>query len=150
MKSALSITSIKSFIGYLYKWHVARYLFVGFSTFAIDLGLLYVLHGRLKVVLPVAVTISYTVAVIYNFTLSLKWTFTNKEKKSLYLHFVQYLVLLGFNYLFTVVFVSLVGKQINYAIAKVIAAAILVLWTYPVYRFVIFKPPAKQKSEAQK
>ncbi len=132
----------KKIIHHVYNIHIARYLIVGFSTFAIDLSLLYVLHGKLRLGLPIAVSIAYTVAVIYNFTLSLKWTFSNKEKKGLHYHIAQYLVLLGFNYLFTVTFVSIVGTHINYAIAKIIAVALSIMWTYPVYRFIIFKPPA--------
>lgn len=121
--------------------HITRYLIVGFSTFALDLGLLYVLHGKLGLSLPVAVSIAYTAAVIYNFTLCLTWTFSDKEKKGLHLHLVQYLVLLVFNYTFTVVFVSILGTHINYALAKIIAAGLLVLWTYPIYRFIIFNAP---------
>ncbi len=141
MKPVAFMVPMKKLVLYLYNLHITRYLFVGFSTFAIDLGLLYVLHGQLKLSLPVAVSIAYSVAVVYNFTLSLKWTFSNKEKKSLHLHIAQYSILLGFNYLFTVSFVSIIGTHINYAMAKIIAAALLVLWTYPVYRFIIFKPP---------
>ncbi len=141
MKYVAYIERIKKILFRLYHIHFIRYLFVGFSTFSIDLGLLYILHGILKINLPIAVTIAYSVAVIYNFTLSLKWTFSNKEKKSLYLHITQYAALLAFNYLFTVTFVSIVGGYISYVIAKIIAYGLLVLWTYPIYRLIIFKPP---------
>ncbi len=140
------MTSLNKLIHRIYYTRFIRYLFVGFSTFALDLGLLYILHGRFKLALPIAVSIAYLFSVFYNFTLSLRWTFTNKEKKSLYLHLTQYLILLGFNYLFTLFFVSIVGQHINYAIAKTIAAAFQVLWTYPIYRYIIFKPPIPKNS----
>lgn len=125
-------------IGYLYRHNLVRYLFVGGSTFALDLGLLVLLHGKLNIRIGIATTISYWVSISYNFTLNLKWTFSSSEKKKFHKHILSYGILLGFNYLFTLVFVSVGSHFINYAICKVIAVAMQTVWTYPIYKYVVF------------
>ena len=124
--------------GFLYRHSFVRYVFVGGSTFIIDLGLLVVLHEHLNLPLAVATTISYWTAIAYNFTLNRSWTFSATDKKNLSKHLIFYLALLGFNYLFTVIFVSVASHHINYALAKVIAVAIQIPWTYYLYKTKVF------------
>lgn len=88
--------------------------------------------------LALATSIAYWVAIIYNFTLNRLWTFSIAEKESLHKHLASYLILLGFNYLFTVIFVSEVGHHIYFGLAKAIAVIIQTTWTYSVYKNVIF------------
>ena len=52
----------------LYNHHFVRYVFVGGTTFIIDLGLLVLLHGFLHVNLAIATSIAYWVAIAYNFS----------------------------------------------------------------------------------
>jgi putative flippase GtrA len=132
------VPDLKKFTLYLYQHHLVRYLVVGGSTFAIDLGLLVLLHGFEGVWLPLATAAAYCVAITYNFCLNRWWTFSASEKKSLHEHIIPYGVLLGFNFLFTVLFVSLVSHFINYAVAKVLAVAIQTSWTYFCYKHFVF------------
>lgn len=106
----------------------------------IDLGLLVLLHGHLKIAVPIATTISYWVAIAYNFALNRQWTFNAKDKSDLSKHATLYLILLGFNYLFTLVFVIVASHYINYALAKIFAVGVSVSWTYFVYRRIFTKP----------
>jgi putative flippase GtrA len=115
-----------------------RYLFVGTTTVAIDFVLLVLLHGKLGINISIATSIAYWVSIAYNFILNRFWTFSVSEKDDLHKHIMFYLVLLGFNYLFTVVFVTFVSKYIDYTIAKVLAITFQITWTYPVYKKVIF------------
>ena len=132
------IKKIPSFITYLYHHHFIRYLFVGGTTFIIDLGTLYILHGKLNMPIAAATSISYWLSVVYNFCLNRWWTFSASENSSLSHHLLAYGVILGVNYLFTVLFVSIMSHHINYAVAKTLAVAIQVTWTYPVYKNFIF------------
>lgn len=129
---------IKGFLGYLYQHNLVRYLFVGGTTFIIDLGLLVLLHGVLNINITVATSISYWASIAYNFTLNRWWTFSASENKKLHKHLLAYGLLLGCNYLFTVLFVSIVSRHINYAIAKTLAVTLQVFWTYPIYKSVVF------------
>jgi len=132
------IDRTSSFIKLLYRHHLIRYLFVGGTTFIIDFGLLILLHGKEKMWLPLATFISYSIAVVYNFSLNRWWTFSASETKSLRQHITPYAILLSFNLLFTVVFVSLVSHFMNYAIAKIVAVIIQTGWNYFIYKNVIF------------
>jgi len=132
---------ITSTIVYFYHLHVMRYLFVGATSLLLDVTILVILHGKLGVTLAVATSIAYWCSIIYNFSLNRQWTFSAGENKKLHQHLAGYSILLGFNYLFTLLFVSFFSHYINYAIAKIIAVAIQTMWTYPMYKFVIFSKP---------
>ncbi len=123
---------------YLYNHHFVRYLFVGGSTFVIDFGLLFALHGKAHVNLAIATSLAYWISIAYNFSLNRHWTFSQRDKSDLRRHLSTYLVLLGFNYLFTVIFIDLVSHHINYLAAKAIAVLISMSWTYFVYKNYIF------------
>lgn len=123
---------------FLYHHHFVRYLFVGGTTFILDLGILFILHGKLKLNLAGSTSVAYWLSTVYNFNLNRYWTFDSREKDSLKRHITTYLMLLIFNYLFTVTFVSIVGTHINYLLAKSFAVAIQMSWTYFVYKNYIF------------
>lgn len=129
---------VKAYSNYLYTHPLVRYVLVGGSTFAIDFGLLILFKQKFGFSLPVATSIAYWIAISYNFLLNRVWTFSLAEKESLHRHVAGYLILLGFNYIFTVVFVSLVGKHIYFGLAKAMAVIIQTTWTYKVYKDYIF------------
>ncbi len=140
------IIKSKQFIQYLYAHSLVRYIFVGGSSFVIDFGLLVLLHGHFAINLAVATTISYWVAIVYNFTLNRQWTFSAKDKTDLQKHLAFYLILLGFNYVFTLVFISLASHHIHYTLAKILAVAIQTTWTYYVYKTRVFVSSATGSS----
>ena len=128
----------KAYSLFLYEHPLVRYVFVGGTTFVIDLGLLVVLHKKMGVGLALATSIAYWVAIVYNFLLNRFWTFSIKEKESLRKHLVNYLLLLGFNYIFTLVFVTTMSTHINFATAKAVSVAIQTTWTYLIYKNYVF------------
>lgn len=130
--------TLKELTSYLYHHHFVRYILVGGTTFIIDFGILYCLHGLLKLNLAGSTSVAYWIAIAYNFFLNRYWTFDVHEKASLKHHITTYLVLLIFNYLFTVTFVSIFGTHINYILAKALAVLIQMSWTYFVYKNYIF------------
>ena len=123
---------------FLYRHHFVRYLLVGGTTFVIDFGILYILHGIMNLNLAASTSVAYWVSISYNFLFNRYWTFDVREKESLLRHMTTYFMLLLFNYLFTVIFVSILGEHINYVIAKALAVAIQMTWTYYVYKKYIF------------
>ena len=129
---------IKRLAFYLYEHRVMRFIFVGGTSFIIDFGLLILLHGKQKLPLPLATFAAYSVAVVYNFSLNRWWTFSVSESRSLGRHLTAYAILLGFNLVFNVAFVSLVGHFINYALAKILAVTIQISWTYLIYKNIVF------------
>lgn len=129
---------IKTLTLFLYRHSLIRYLAVGGTTFLLDFGILFVLHGLWELNLGASASVAYWVSISYNFILNRYWTFDAHEKESLKRHITGYMMLLVANYLFTVTFVSIVGAHINYMIAKALAVAIQMIWTYYVYKRYIF------------
>jgi putative flippase GtrA len=123
----------------IYNHGLFRYVAVGGSTFVIDAGTLYLLHSHAGYGISLSTTIAYWLAVVYNFTLLRFWTFGQTEKKDLHRHLTLYLILLGFNYLFAVLFVSTLSHHIYFLLAKTIATALQTLWNYYIYKNYIFK-----------
>ena len=114
-----------------------KYVFVGGSTFILDLGLLVLLKevGHLPII--VAATISYWTSIAYNFSLNRHWTF--ETTRSLRHHAVAYSLLLLTNYVVTVGVIAGLGHLgVSYALAKIIAVGLSMSWTYVMYKKVIF------------
>lgn len=123
---------------FLYNHQLVRYIFVGGTTFFIDIVILYILHQGLKFNIEISTATAYVLSIIYNFILNRQWTFSTREKESLKKHMAAYGLLLSFNGLFTVVSVSLMSHVIYFGLAKIITVAIQVTWTFPIYKNVIF------------
>jgi putative flippase GtrA len=113
-------------------------MFVGGSTFVIDFSLLFLLHAKADMTLGVATSIAYWASITYNFLLNRWWTFDAREKKNLHKHLLLYAVLLSCNYVFTLIFVDICSHTINYLLAKAMAVAIQMSWTYFIYKNAIF------------
>jgi len=132
------VTKASQLLIFLYRHHFVRYLFVGGTTFVLDFGILFSLHGVLKLNLAASTAVAYWISISYNFVLNRYWTFDSREQESLMRHLTTYFALLVFNFLFTVTFVSIIGEHINYIIAKALAVAIQMSWTYVIYKDFIF------------
>ncbi|HSW66703.1 MAG TPA: GtrA family protein [Bacillota bacterium] len=131
--------AVKQISRKLYEHSLIRYIAIGGSTFALDLGILILLHGFLGVNVLVAATISYWGSTIFNFLANRFWTFgaTNTHIAK---HAVSYGVLLGVNYLFTLGFIAITTHfGLHYTIAKIVSVAIQTSWTYVIYKKVIFR-----------
>lgn len=123
----------------LYEHSFVRYVVIGGTTFALDFMLLVFLHGFLDVNLVIATTIAYWTSIVFNFLANRYWTFGATETH-IAKHLTAYLLLLGANYLFTVIFVtSATELGMHYTIAKILAVLIQISWTYVAYKKIIFK-----------
>jgi len=115
----------------------ARYLVVGFSSFALE----FLLFAGLYELVAVHVVVSNVIAIIgsslYNFIMSRSWTF--KSSSSLLRSVILYLLLFFWNQLFsswTILF--LMEQGISALFAKVVTMAIIVCWNFVLYRKVVF------------
>ena len=116
-----------------------RYLFVGFSTVAIDYTILFILRKVFSGNLVVSVSVAYWTSIIYNFTLNRLWSF-EASGGMIPKQAALYGGLLVFNYLVTLGIVSgLESMGLSEFIAKIIALCITVPWTYVFYKKVVFR-----------
>lgn len=123
----------------LYYHPFVRYVAIGGTTFALDFFLLVLLHGVLGINLLVATTVAYWTSIAFNFLANRFWTFGATETHIIK-HVMTYGLLLGFNYLFTVAFLAVATNLgMHYTIAKVVAVAIQMTWTYVIYKRFVFR-----------
>jgi putative flippase GtrA len=107
-------------------------------TFAVDIPMLFLTHGVLRIWLPAATTIAYAVAFAFNFVLNRVWAFGSTAPiKS---QATWYVVICVANYVATVVIVSgLVALGMEYLIAKTLSGAVIGAANYVVFRVWVFR-----------
>ena len=126
---------------------VQKFLVVGVVSFAIDYGLLLILHDVFNVQLNAATTLAYLTGLVVNFTLNKLWTFSAPKgaRQSTYQAF-QYGALVIFNLLATNVIVSVAESiSVGPELSKPVATAAIMVLNYVVYQRIIFrtKPPVE-------
>ncbi len=120
---------------------VVRFLLVGGSSAAIDVGLLVALRELAGLPIPVATTIAFWTALLYNFALNRAWSFgavgggTRMAGTAL----ARYLAVVALNYGVTLLIVTGgAAMGVPYAIAKVVAIGVGTLYTYVAYERWVF------------
>lgn len=104
----------------------------------LDFALLVLLHGVLELNVIIAASLSYWIAIAFNFMANRFWTFAATDA-NIIKHLAAYLMLLSFNYLFTVTYIGVMTDlSMHYTIAKITAVAIQISWTYVIYKKIIF------------
>jgi putative flippase GtrA len=125
-----------------------RFLTVGVLSVAVDTGSLYVLHGVLKVWLPVATALAYLVAFVVNFGLNRLWVFADNGQ--LFGQLWRYLLLVAVNLGATVLLVSgLAATGLPYLVAKLCTAAGLAVVNFFVSRRWIFPAGTRAGDRAE-
>ncbi len=122
-----------------------KFLVVGTIGFVVDFGTLTLLKETTSLATVVANTISFTMAVISNFTLNRYWTYPDSRSKSIMSQMGQFAVVsiigLAINNLILVllepVFDALLANLVipGYIPAKVVATIVVLFWNFFVNRF---------------
>jgi putative flippase GtrA len=119
--------------------------FLGFAvlnsfTFAVDLVLLTVLHGGLRVPLAAAVTVAYACAFTLSYFLNRILNF--RSHGAVGPQFAVYVVVVVVNYLAFILGVSsgLTALGVEYHVARVVAGACEAVYMYSAMRWVVFRP----------
>lgn len=131
-KKVLSIVLTRSFI---------RYLIIGFSTFFMQLFLLFVFSQLLNLEKIIANIFSTLLSMIFNFTMSNFWTFKLSSKSS-GKKLGKYIMIASFNYIFDVIiaFPFLASTlKVNQYISKIIITGVIVCWNFLIYKLWVFK-----------
>lgn len=114
-----------------------RFLIVGGLSLAVDTGSLFVLHGVLKVWLPLATGLAYGIAFFVNFGLNRVWVF--QAEGSAARHIQRYIALVIVNLGITVVMVpALTALGMQYLYAKLATAIVLACANYVVSQRWVF------------
>ena len=94
---------------------IVKFGFVGGTAFVIDAGVLMILSKYVGINYMIANVISFTVSVIYNYVMSMRFVFEVNTETSKEKNFVQFIIL------------SIIGLGINEVIMKLCVG----LWTLP-------------------
>lgn len=111
---------------------IIKFGVVGGTAFIIDAGTLFVLTEFFGIHYLISGTISFTLSVIYNYILSIKWVFDAKEGNSKATELAVFVGLsvigLGLNQLFMWFFVDIL--QIYYMLSKIVATAVVMVYNF--------------------
>ena len=115
------------------------YLLINLCTFCIDLGLLGLLHGKERLPIPVAVTISYGTASLISYILNRVFNFRSHAGVGRQLP--VFVAVSASNYLIFVLgltdLLSAVG--VYYELARILAACCEAVYLYCMMRWVVFR-----------
>ena len=115
------------------------YLLINLCTFGIDLGLLGLLHGKERLPIPVAVTISYGTASLISYILNRVFNFRSHADVGRQLP--VFVAVSASNYLIFVLgltdLLSAVG--VYYELARILAACCEAVYLYCMMRWVVFR-----------
>ncbi|WP_237685718.1 MULTISPECIES: GtrA family protein [Arthrobacter] len=137
---------VNSAVATFLRHRVVRFLIVGGLSFAIDLGLLMILHEAAGVALWIATPVAFITSLVFNFLMQRIYTFraTNKGHVSA----AKYGTLVVFNILATDAIVLLFAQtEFTYAVGKVVSTALTMVWNFFIYKYWIF-PAAKSDAAA--
>ena len=123
---------------------ILKFGIVGIISFFVDYGIMVFLTEVIKVNYLMSAGISFSVSVLVNYVLSLKFVFETGDKRNKLVEFLTFLVMsiggLGINQFVMWVCVEKFG--IYYLVAKIIATAIVM-----VYNFITRKLFLEEKQE---
>ena len=118
-----------------------RYVFVGGLAFVADWGMLVFLHEVLDINVYIAIAFAFLFGLVVNFVLSKIFVFQeDSEKTGKFGEFIVYGVIGVFGLLFTEMIMWLLLKiGIIYMIAKIIAAAIVLIWNFVARKVLLYR-----------
>ncbi len=127
--------------------HVVKFLLVGGTSFAIDLGLLILLHEVFSVDLWIATPIAFLTSLVFNFFVQRSFTFKSTQRRTSSM--VRYGSLVVFNTLMTDIIVNLFHElSLTYTVGKIVATALTMIWNFFLYKHWVFRTSAIPAAES--
>ena len=124
--------------GFVHRSHLVKFLIVGGLSFAIDLGLLVLLHEAMDVDLWLATPVAFIASLIFNYFVQRSFTFRARSRKGVSMF--RYGLLVVFNIFATDIIVNLFDNlALTYAGGKVVATVSTMAWNFFLYKHWIFR-----------
>ena len=120
-----------------------RYIFVGGTSYAIELTALLSLVHLLRLDTSVAVSVGFWLGLVISFIMQKFLAFSDNDTqvKRLTIQSLYYAILVLINYGFTLAFVHFFAPLMTLFVARTIALIITTGWNYIVYKKLIFVTP---------
>lgn len=129
---------------------VIKFVVSGCFAGGSDLVFLYLFHGLFGWNIVISTSSAFILAFLVSFTLQKFWTFRDYQDKviqQLFFYILNALIGLYLNGYFMHVLVD--RYAIWYILSQVIVNLALAFWNFVVYKFIIFKNPAKNEIKSQ-
>ena len=124
----------------LHKLEILRFSIVGFLSFIVDFGLLYGLTEFVGIYYLTSAGISFSVAVVFNYILSILWVFDTRKitswKHEFLIFFIISIIGLSLNQLTMLFFTEYI--HLHYTVSKVVAIVLLAGYGYLAKKFILF------------
>ena len=132
---------IKKLIKFLWslRKQFVKYFVVGISGLVLDLATFGLFTDVFGIIPWIAVVINQAIVLAYNFTLNKYWSF--KSDKKARTQMIRFLVLAGFNYLFSVATMYVFNEQIGFDkyLVRISTIAVMVSWNFFLYKYWVYK-----------
>ena len=117
-----------------------RYVLIGGAAYALEMAVLLGLHNGLGWAPVMSVAVSFWVGFAVAFVLQKIVVFQNRKhtRHIIAWQVMQYSLLVGWNYLFTLLLAGLVASHVGIFAARTIAIVIITSWNFLFYK-IIFK-----------
>lgn len=118
-----------------------RYILVGGTAFIVDFGSLYLLTNYLGIFYLLSAAIAFTLGLIANYILSVKWVFNKHTLDNKFYEFGAFalvgIVGLGINEVIIWYFTS--NLQFFYMFSKIVSAVVVLFWNFFARRYTLFR-----------
>lgn len=117
-----------------------KYLFTGGLSFLVDYLLLLACYYALSQPLWFATTIGYLGGLCISFSINRAWVFgEHGKKRKITRQLVEYVLLLLFNYAFTVYAIRILDSMgVSPSISKIVLTFVIAIWNYIIFNKFIF------------
>lgn len=118
-----------------------RYGLSGGLAFAVDFGVMILLHRYCAIPEVAAGTISFGIGLIITYLMSIFWIFDERRLSSRTAEFLTFAAIGAVGLIFTYLLMSLFVDRcaIHYIIAKIITTVIVTLWNFFAKKFILFR-----------
>lgn len=117
---------------------IVRYVLTGGTAFVLDFGLLTLMVSGFGWNAGISAAISIVIATIFSYVVQKYFTFGSQG--DIAGSAVRYLILFGFNTVFTALFVQAFESFFHmYMLGKIICTAMITLWNFPLMKVWVYK-----------
>lgn len=118
---------------------IVRYVIAGGAAFVLDFGLLALMVSGFGWNAGISAAIAVVIATVFSYLVQKYFTF--QARGHIIGSAVRYLILFGFNTIFTSLFVEAFDYYLDlYLVGKIICTAMITLWNYPLMHHWVYRP----------
>lgn len=123
---------------------IIRYVIAGGLSFVLDFGLLALMVSGFGWNAGISAAIAVVIATVFSYLAQKYFTFQSRGK--IVGSAIRYLILFGWNTLFTALFVEAFDYYLDlYMVGKILCTAIITLWNYPLMNHWVYSQKDRQK-----